>query len=72
MASLVHTGIYGSINASDPTTMRYYTVRYIYGNFILQEDTTIGVYVSKEGGLLFRAEYLSSMKSKKICYCKQN
>ena len=54
MASLVHTGIYGAINASGPTTMRYYTVRYIYGNFILQEDTTTESKVDNLGELVSR------------------
>ena len=36
ITSLVQTGNYGDINAADPTTLKYYIVKYVYDNFTLQ------------------------------------
>ena len=40
MASLVQTGKYVTINAAYPKTIGYYSVKYVYEDFTLQEDTT--------------------------------
>ena len=51
MASLVQTGKYGAINAIDPTTLRYYVVKYVSYAFIIQEDITTDGQDSKAGEL---------------------
>ena len=39
MASLVPTGKYGAMNKTDHKMMGYYVVKYVLGDYTLQEDT---------------------------------
>ena len=64
MASLVQTDKFGAINVLDTTTMGYYAIKYSLFVFIIQEDMTTDVQVSKEGDLAARYGYLSIMKAK--------
>ena len=55
-ASLVQLSKYGARNASDPTTMVYYVIKYIYEPYIPQEYQTTYGKVLKAGELVVKAQ----------------
>ena len=66
MSSLEQFGKYCDINATDPTTILYYVIKYLSEPYILQEYQTTDGQVIKAGEPLFKPEYLSLIKSKYI------
>ena len=70
MSSLVQLGKFGAINASYPTTMGYYMMKYISEPYTLQEDRTTYGQVSKAVQLVHKSEYLSINKAK-TNWCRQ-
>ena len=72
MASSLHTGKCGAINAADTKKMGYYVVKYVYEPFTLHEDKNTDGKVSKEGEIMVRVEYLNMMKAKTNWYWQKN
>ena len=71
MASLVQSGMYGAINTDDTTTNGLCVIQFISESYTLQNNTTIyGQFISA-GGLVFKAQYLSSMQENTNWYWKQ-
>ena len=61
MASLVQSGIYGSINTDDNTSYGLYVVQFLSEAYMLQNNTTIYGRVISAGELVVKAQYLCSM-----------
>ena len=72
MSSLEQFGKYCDINATDPTTILYYVIKYLSEPYILQEYQTTDGQVIKAGEPLFKPEYLSLMKAKINWYWQQH
>ena len=62
MASLVESGKYGVINTTDTSTNGFYVIMFTYGEFTLQENTTIDGQIITAGELVVKAKYLCSMQ----------
>ena len=62
MASLVQSGMYGSINTYDTTKNGFYVIQFISEAYMIQNNTTIDGQVISSGELVVKAQYLSSMQ----------
>ena len=61
MASLVQSGMYGSINKDDTTTNVFYVIQFLSEAYKLQNNTTIDGQVISSGELFVRTKYICSM-----------
>ena len=71
MASLVKSGMYGSINTDDTTRNGFYVIQFISEAYTLQNNTTIYGQVMSAGELVVRKQYLYSMQENTNWYWKQ-
>ena len=71
MASLVQSGMYGSINIYYTTTNGFYVIQSISDAYTLQNNTTIDGQVISAGKLVIKAQYICSMQENTNCYWKQ-
>ena len=71
MASLVQSGMYGTINIDDTTTNRFYFIQLLLEAYTLQNNTTIYEQVIYAGELVVAAQYIFSMQENTNWYWKQ-
>ena len=71
MASLVQSGMYGSINTDDNTSNGLYLIQFISEACTLKINTTIDRQVISAGELVFKAQYICSMQENTNWYWKQ-
>ena len=62
MASLVESGKYGPINTTDTTTIGFYFIMFLSEAYTLLDNTTIDRQIITSGELVFKSQYLCSMK----------
>ena len=62
MSSLFQSGKYGAINKTDTATNRFYVIMFTPGEYTLQYNKTIGGQSITAGKLVFKAQYLCSIK----------
>ena len=72
MASLVQSGMYGSINTYDTTTNGFYVIQLISEAYMLQNNTTIDGQVISSGELVVKAQCICSVQENTNCYWKQH
>ena len=61
MASLIQSGINGSVNTAGNTSNGFYVIQFISESYTLQNNTKIDVQVISAGELVVKAKYLCSM-----------
>ena len=61
MASLVQSGIYGTINIDDTTKNGLYVIQFISEVYMLNNNKTIDGQVISAGALGVKAQYICSM-----------
>ena len=71
MDSLFQSVNYSFINISETTTNVFYVIQFISEAYTLQNNTTIDRNIISAGELVFRTQYLCSMKKNTNWYCKQ-
>ena len=71
MASLVQSGMYGTINTDDNTSNLFYVVQFISDSYTLQNNTTIYEQVISDGELAVKSQYICSMQGNTNWYWKQ-
>ena len=71
MASLVQSGMYGSINTDDTTTNGLYFIQFISEAYTQQNNTTIDGKFIYAGELVFKAQYICSVQENANWCCKQ-
>ena len=62
IASLVQSGMYGSINTNDNTSNGLHVIKFISEVYTLQNNTTIDGQVIYAGELVVKEQYLFSMQ----------
>ena len=62
MASLLESGKYGAINATDTSTNGFYVIMFASGAYTLQENTTIDGQIIIAGELVVKEKYIFSMQ----------
>ena len=66
MDYLVQLGKYSDTNAADPTTIKYYVIKYLFEPYTPQEYQTLYSKVVQAGELIVKVEYLSIIRAKHI------
>ena len=66
MASLVQYGKCGAINTYYTTTNGFYVIMFISEAYMLQNNTAIDGQIISAGELVFKAQYICSMKNKLV------
>ena len=69
MAELVQTDKWGSIDATDTTTMVYYAIKFISEAYTLQEEKMCYGKMSSAGILAVKAQYINCMQDNTKWYC---
>ena len=62
VASLVQSGMYGTINTDDTTRNIVYVIQFLSKAYTLQDNTTIDGQVISAGELVVKEQYLCSMQ----------
>ena len=71
MYSWVQSGMYGAINTDDTTKNGFYVIQFLSEAYTIQNNTTMDGQVISAGGLVFKAQYLCSMKENANWYWKK-
>ena len=66
MASLVQSGMYGSINIYYTTTNEFYVIPFISESYTLQNNTQIDGRFISSGELVVKEQYICSMQETPI------
>eukprot|EP00957_Ditylum_brightwellii_P081245 6180333-Ditylum_brightwellii.AAC.1 len=59
MGAMVNENNFGAVNTNDPTTKRFYIVKFTLLPYTLQGNIEVDNDVIKEGSLVCKAEYMS-------------
>ena len=71
MASLVQSGMYGTINTYETTKNRLYVIQFISEAYTIQNNATIDGQFISAGELVFKSQSFSSMQENTDFYCKK-